>query len=187
MASSVCRLALHRHLSARPFVAVLLGSLLALGAPDLGAQEPGPRCQDEEFRQFDFWVGHWEVFDPEGARVGSSHIEVIMDGCAVRENWDSGQVRGTSLNAYDAPSGVWRQMWADNRGAVLRIEGAWEAGSMRLTGRRLGSDGVTRDLRITWTPLEDGGVRQLQEVSEDEGVTWAVGFDGRYRKADGEG
>jgi hypothetical protein len=78
-------------------------------------------------------------------------------------------------------------MWADNRGAVLRIEGAWEAGSMRLTGRRLGSDGVTRDLRITWTPLEDGGVRQLQEVSEDEGVTWAVGFDGRYRKADGEG
>lgn len=157
---------------------------IASGAGPVRAQETAPRCASEEFRQFDFWLGEWEVTDPDGNPVGRSRIERTLGGCVIQEHWDAGQVRGTSLNIYDAPSGVWRQSWVDNRGVLLRIEGGLDGDAMRMRGERLGGDGKTRVLRITWTPLDDG-VRQVQEVSEDGGTRWNVAFDGRYRPSSG--
>ena len=45
-------------------------------------------------------------------------------------------------------------------------------------------EGIDADARqrITWT-LVDEGVRQLWETSKDDGATWTVAFDGRYRRA----
>ena len=37
--------------------------------------------------------------------------------------------------------------------------------------------------RITWTPANDGSVRQVWELSSDAGKTWTVLFDGRYVRA----
>ena len=37
--------------------------------------------------------------------------------------------------------------------------------------------------RITWTPNEDGSVRQLWEATKDSGGTWVILFDGQYVKA----
>ena len=34
--------------------------------------------------------------------------------------------------------------------------------------------------RGTWTPLEDGVVRQHFEQSGDDGATWTTWFDGYY-------
>ena len=36
--------------------------------------------------------------------------------------------------------------------------------------------------RITWTPEDDGTVRQVWEVSTDAGESWSVIFDGRYQR-----
>jgi len=39
---------------------------------------PPPACAAPEHRQFDFWVGRWDVFDPKsGKRVGESLIEKV--------------------------------------------------------------------------------------------------------------
>jgi hypothetical protein len=165
--------------------AALLGAALlsvVAPAPTLEGQA-SPRCAAAEFRQLDFWIGTWEVTDPEGAPVGRSTIETTLGGCAVREAWDSGDVHGSSLNAFDRPAGVWRQMWADDGGGVLLLEGGWSGDAMVLRGTRIGSDGKTRALRVTLRPAEDGTVRQLQERSEDGGRTWGVIFDGRYRRS----
>ena len=35
---------------------------------------------------------------------------------------------------------------------------------------------------MTWTPLAEGGLRQVWETSTDGGTTWALGFDGTYSK-----
>jgi len=37
-----------------------------------------------------------------------------------------------------------------------------------------------RQERVSWTPGEDGRVRQLWESSRDAGKTWTVVFDGTY-------
>ncbi len=48
--------------AAHLLVAVLLARS-AVATPDLPAQTPPapPRCDTPEFRQFDFWVGDWNV------------------------------------------------------------------------------------------------------------------------------
>jgi len=160
---------------------VAAGLLLAL-APASAAAQTSPRCTDAEFRQMDFWIGSWEVTDAEGAMVGRSTVSPIMEMCALREEWDSGQVKGMSINMYDKPTRSWHQMWVDNMGVVLRLEGARSGEGMVLHGSRVGSDGKERQLRVTLTPQADGSLRQLQERSEDGGMSWSVIFDGHYSK-----
>ncbi len=156
--------------------AVLLWALLAGPAQAQNAA----RCDDEEFRQLDFWLGEWNVTDPQGRTVGTSTVHSMLDRCAVREEWDSGSVHGISINVFDKPEQVWRQVWVDNRGAVLRLEGRLQGGRMVLTGRRLGSDGKSRLWRVTLSPDAKGTVQQIQERSENEGRTWSVIFEGNY-------
>jgi hypothetical protein len=55
---------------------------------------------------------------------------------------------------------------------------------MVLEGEAPGEDGRPERQRITWTPGAGGAeVRQLWEVSADDGATWRVAFDGRCRRA----
>lgn len=169
-------------------VVVLLRStvLLALvfGVPRLAAAAPGqdqqppppqpPPCSAPEYRQFDFWVGEWDVFLPGGQQAGSNVVERLLGGCALSENWTSATGgHGKSYNFYDAARGVWHQTWIDAQGNPLYIDGGMQGDSMVLT------DGLNR---ITWTPLESGHVRQHWEVTQDDGVTWATAFDGEYRR-----
>jgi len=155
------------------------GTLFLLPAGAQAQRSPG--CTDAESRQMDFWIGNWEVSDADGNVVGHSKVSPIMERCALREEWDGGMVKGMGINGYDKPDHMWRQMWVDNFGTVLRMQGAWDGSSMKLHGSRVGSDGKTRELRVTLTPKADGTLEQLQERSEDGGKTWGVIFDGFYR------
>lgn len=58
-------------------------------------------CNSPAQRQFDFWLGDWEVRDPDGQLVGRNRIRRVVGGCGLREEWrgKSGLV-GTSLNAW---------------------------------------------------------------------------------------
>jgi tetratricopeptide (TPR) repeat protein len=39
-------------------------------------------------RQFDFWIGEWDVVTAEGANpAGTSKIELILGDCVIQENW----------------------------------------------------------------------------------------------------
>ncbi|HCT54101.1 MAG TPA: hypothetical protein DF712_16765, partial [Balneola sp.] len=56
-------------------------------------------CASEEHRQFDFWVGEWEVKNPSDQVVGSSKIELVSNKCALLENWtNAAGLGGKSLN-----------------------------------------------------------------------------------------
>ncbi|HVK33331.1 MAG TPA: hypothetical protein VM845_12625 [Burkholderiaceae bacterium] len=162
-----------------PWVVLLVGGGAALAQ----TASPPPACQSAEPRQFDFWIGRWEVFTPDGKKAGDNLIESIDGGCALLERWQ-GRVgfSGTSLNSWDAQARVWRQHWVDNQGGLLRLAGRFEGARMVLVASEPHPDrpGVTRQQRIGWTPLPDGAVRQLWEQSDDEGATWRVAFDGRY-------
>ena len=168
-----------------------LGSILvALAAGSACAQSlPSPTakpCESSEHRQFDFWVGHWEVFGPAGKKVGENRIEAIADGCALLEQWSgNGGVTGKSLNIYDNSDRRWHQTWVDNSGSLLMLAGQLIDRSMvmSMTGPSPTDPKVTVLKRIIWTPASDGSVRQLWELSSDAGKTWTVLFDGRYVRA----
>ena len=163
----------------------LLAPLLVLAQdetpqPPLAAPKP---CSSEQHRQFDFWVGTWEVTQ-NGQPTGRNHIELVHGDCALAEHWVSagGNFSGASLNIYDQANDKWHQTWVDTGGTLLELNGGLEDGSMVLSGARPGPDGAEVINRISWTPNTDGSVRQLWESSPD-GETWTVAFDGLYIRA----
>ena len=154
--------------------------LLLLTAPTAAAGAAS--CDAPEFRQFDFWLGEWDV-RAGGKPAGTNRIERAHAGCVVVEHWTGASgTTGTSLNAYDAVAKRWRQAWVDSQGTVLLLEGGREGPAMVLRGKLPEPDGALAPQRISWTPLDDGGVRQHWEKSVDGGTTWITVFDGEYRR-----
>lgn len=139
---------------------------------------PPPDCSAAEHRAFDFWLGRWRVTQGDDV-AGENTITASLDGCVLREEWHGARgTTGSSLNVYNRERKRWQQFWVDNRGGVLQLEGGLNAaGAMVLDS----TDGTVRQ-RITWSKLDDGSVRQLWEQSNDAGKTWAVAFDGHYRR-----
>lgn len=166
-----------------PLLAPALALLLALPAA-AGEQVPKQSpCSASDYRQFDFWIGNWTVTNPEGKVVGHNRVERIENGCGIRENWrGSGGSSGRSINAYSHQDGRWHQTWLGSGGLLLQLTGGRVNGSMVLSGTTRHADGSTVRERITWTPLEDGRVRQHWQQSSDGGKTWKTAFDGMYSK-----
>ncbi len=146
--------------------------------------QTSPSCDEEHKGQFDFWIGHWEVFDHTGKKVGENVIESRFDGCVLQENWTSSDSfsNGTSLNFFNPQKEKWEQFWVYHNGTTLHLEGELKGGSMILKGESIGPDGVAIVNRITWTPNDDGSVRQHGEYSVDKGKTFSTGYDGLYKK-----
>lgn len=154
-------------------------------ALQLGAQQNEDcSCCSVMQRAFDFWVGKWEVYLADGKMAGVNQIVKGQDGCVLRENWIStnDSMTGTSLNYYNQTTKKWEQIWIDNRGNLLKLQGEYTNGQMVLSSEPFkGAGGKNSVNRITWMPLEDGRVRQLWEVLQD-GVVIRVLFDGFYQR-----
>ena len=144
----------------------------------------GSACDTPAHRQFDFWIGEWDVHDAQGKLAGRNRITAIHGGCAIEEQWSGrGGVTGSSINAYDAGRHRWHQTWVDSTGGLLLLDGAWQDGRMVLRGDAPPEPGAAPALqRIGWQPLPDGRVRQLWESSSDGGATWSTVFDGYYSR-----
>lgn len=137
-------------------------------------------CSTEQHRQFDFWIGRWQV-SQNGQDAGINTIELTHNGCVLTEDWTSAQggFSGSSINLYDAARQQWHQTWSDSGGNLLLLEGGLEAGSMVMSGSRPGPEGKTLTDRISWTPNEDGSIRQHWQT-KSETSDWQTVFDGHY-------
>lgn len=160
--------------------ALLLASCVSAQQP---AMVDRPPCSGEPYERLDFWLGSWEVNDPEGRRQGANLIEKTLDGCVVRERWTGASGgRGESLFYFHRAESRWKQVWVTGTGFVKeKAEVAGYTGpGLRFQGEVLYPGRGTLLDRTTLTPREDGTVRQVIEVSEDEGATWRATFDGIY-------
>ena len=143
----------------------------------------GPPCSSSpEYRQFDFWVGEWDVLvNGTTQQAGTNDVQLILGKCVLLENWTGARGgTGKSFNIYNAARGQWQQTWVDNGGNVLELYGSFKDGAMRLEGEKPGPNGSKIINRISFFPMEGGRVRQLWESSTDNGKTWTVAFDGLY-------
>lgn len=144
-----------------------------------------PACSKPENRQFDFWLGDWTVLDTATRKTaGHNLVTSIQDACALQEHWTGVDgSSGTSFNTYYAPDRMWHQIWVDNQGLLLRLDGRLLDGKMVLSAPRLTRDGKRVIDRIVWTPERNGNVRQVWDESSDGGKTWRNAFDGTYVKS----
>jgi hypothetical protein len=137
--------------------------------------------------RLDFWLGDWLVY-AAGSLDGTSRIVSILGGCAVQEEWsDISGYQGRSWFYVDPSTGRLKQVWltshADQLGGTLEkseLPGA-ASGSMRFQGTLVDDAGKRMLDRTTLTLQGDGTVRQLIEISRDEGRTWSVKYDALYR------
>ncbi len=139
-------------------------------------------CEADAYRQFDFWLGDWQVHLPDGRLAGHNAISQEYGQCVIHERYrtPSGYA-GESLNTYDPQRDRWHQTWVDNAGTLLLLEGSLSNGVMELRGETRDDEGRVVAQRIRWTPQNDGSVRQLWESAGADG-NWSVVFDGHYTR-----
>lgn len=143
-----------------------------------------PACESGAYDEFDFWVGSWEVY-PSGseAKVADSLIERKHRGCAIVETWmPTNGFGGTSLTHVDLATGIWHQKWVGAAPGAVDFTGGWTGSSMVLTGIWPAPTAAHQIVRMTYTPLPDGSVRQFGENSTDHGLSWQTAFDLIYRR-----
>jgi hypothetical protein len=173
-----------------PIVLLALPLLLAVQTATPSAATPAapppPACTAPENRQFDFWVGSWDVYPTGGTSlVAHSLIERRYTGCAIRENWMPLHGEGGgSFSAWRPETGHWRQTWVDSMGGWVEFSGGMEGDAMVLTGLWRGAaNGRDGLVRMHYTREAGGAVRQRGEISTDNGHSWAPSFDLTYRPA----
>lgn len=141
-----------------------------------------PCLNDQRFRQFDFWIGDWDVY-MNGRLAGYNTISRAEGGCALHENWRSadGSHTGQSINYYDPILETWHQNWVGSSMDVTDyVAEETRAGYLRFVGKMKTANGIALK-RMTFSYDEvQHSVLQFIEDSSDEGKTWTAGFRGLY-------
>jgi len=138
-----------------------------------------------ETKQFDFWVGEWNVYNPQGQKVGDSKIEKLFTGCVILENWRGlNGYEGKSFNHYDLKDKKWHQYWIDQNASTITYEGNYDSTKKALV--YYSYDHVKDEKpylgRLTFFNLGPNTVRQFSEKSTDKGKTWTTVYDLTYKR-----
>jgi len=140
-------------------------------------------CDSSQYREFDFWVGQWQVSSTTNDTMSQSKITQINNGCGLLEEYKtSSGFQGKSLNIFDTQTQQWHQTWIDNSGTLLMLSGGLQNSSMVMSGKTHDKNGQVIINKITWTPFSNGDVRQHWQTSTAKGSKWKTIFDGMYHK-----
>jgi len=143
-----------------------------------------PCASTAENRQFDFWLGEWNVQTTQGGvPAGRSKIELILGDCVVLENWqsDGNPYSGKSYNTYNAALKRWEQYWADNSAGNIFFHGGLKDGVMDYwTDEIPQPSGPPLKRHLQFFKLGPDKVRQFSQGSTDGGKTWTPEYDFTY-------
>jgi len=173
----------------------LLASTLLLGAACSGwTDEPVPlpefpaagaplEIPDAPERQFDFWLGEWNVrnltladgsFEESG--LAQARIQPVVDGGAVLEQWTGtargNHLAGSSLRAWDPESDRW-VIW-------LNWHGGSPGGFFPMYGERDGArieqfpPADRTQLRYSFSQIHEDGCQWDESHSKDGGKSWVT-------------
>lgn len=145
-----------------------------------------PCAHDPRYREFDFWLGDWDVRptgQPPAGQPSRNTVTSDEDGCVLTEHWESPSgSKGRSFNVFDRSYGLWRQTWVDNVGGQHDYKGSLKDGNMVFVGDTPAPNGQLGRVptRLTFFKIGKDTVRQFSEISNDSGRTWQVSYDLTY-------
>ena len=153
-------------------------------AQDTTTIPPPPPCSSPEARQFDFWVGTWDL-TWEGGK-GTNVVESKLNRCVIQENFDGRDQEGNGLvgmstSVYNPAKEKWLQTWVDNQGGYLDFEGELDHGKMTL-GREAERNGVRFLQRMVFFNITDDALDWNWERSDDGGKTWNTTWTIHYQR-----
>ena len=169
-----------------PLIAILL-----IASPAQSQQNHAqlPPCKEPQEKQFDFWVGEWDLTWPGRAQGevahGSNSIKRTLDGCVVEEQFSGGDamsLRGMSVSTFDARAGKWKQTWVDNEGGCLDFVGEFTDGQMTLVREAIRPDGTRVQQRMVFKNITAQEFDWSWERSLDGGKTWQVVWPIHYKR-----
>ncbi len=155
-------------------------------------QSASSACTQPQARQFDFWIGEWQIHQKLLQADGSwlslkaeTKVSPTLDGCALVESW-SGEVlffwegmkkpeplQGYSVRAYDPQTGKWFIHWMDTRSPRLTtFEGSFEGNQGVFQHTSVGADGKPQVRRIVFSHITAASVRWELAISSNQGATW---------------
>lgn len=88
---------------------------------------------------------------------------------------------GRATMFYDRRQAVWHKVFVTDDGEILYLTGTRQGDSVVFLGAN-DFDVFTGLHRMTWAPLQRGGVRQLWELSTDGGASWKLVHEGLYAR-----
>jgi hypothetical protein len=152
--------------------------------------QKSPCGSNPVYRQFDFWVGEWEAFGIKGQKAGDSKISIILDSCVILEEWTSTGKQGgityagKSFNTFNVATGQWQQTWVDNAGGSNEyLLGKFEDGKIIYSSKPFPFSKDTMAIRrMTFYNLSADKLRQLGEITKNDGATWTTEYDLEYRR-----
>lgn len=164
--------------------------LLSIVVASFAVKAQVPCSGNPVYRQFDFWIGEWDVYQKNGQKGGDSKIDLILDSCVILENWKSVKpfrglyYTGKSFNTYNSKTNQWQQTWVDNVGGTIEfLEGHHEDNKMIFKTKPYNySKDTIAVRRLTFFNLGPDKVRQFSEISKDGEKTWAPEYDLEYRR-----
>ncbi len=133
-------------------------------------EKPEP-CSTPEARQFDFWLGDWDLSWEGGS--GRNTITYKFETCVIEESFaadpsDDGStpLEGASVSVYSPQLEKWRQTWVDNQGGYLDFEGGFFDGKMILS-REYSKNGEKFYQRMVWYNIGEDSLDWSWERSKD--------------------
>lgn len=133
---------------------------------------------DEKAKQFDFWLGDWNLTWGENGR-GRNVIDKILDGKVIQEQFtslpddDAPPFVGRSLSVFNAQNDQWQQTWVDNQGGYLDFKGGMVSNQMILS-RQTTIEGQPVQQRMVWHNIQADALDWSWERSDDDGQNWKV-------------
>ncbi len=154
-------------------------------------------CQEGHYREFDFWIGEWDLDnlrlqeDGSWLNTGSATNRVfpVAGGCGVVELWDgylgNSHIRGFSVRSYDPAKEKWVLVlnWPQqNRAGFGTLEGVFTHGRGDFIQEGQTSDGRTQTTRYSFADIGPDSFRWNDGTSFDGGQTWRTAWIMEFKK-----
>lgn len=182
-------------------VALTFGGLTgdAALAASVAGQE-AEACQGAHYREFDFWIGDWDLtnlrLQQDGswldAGSGTDRVFPVAGGCGIVELWDGylGQnhIRGFSVRTYIPATGKWQLVlnWPQqNGGGFGSLEGEFTHGRGDFYTDFTGTDGTTGLTRYSFADVGHDTFRWNDGTSLDNGQTWRTAWITEFSRRTG--
>ena len=169
--------------------------LLLCGVCAAQSPAPNPPCQSAEARQFDFWLGEWDLAgrvrgagDVWRETRSTNSIRSVMGGCVIQEsfeNRDPNAWSGMSVSVWSPRTSTWQQTWVDTQGGYIPLTGGFADGRMILTTPELpggGPAGGSVVNRMVFHDIARDSLVWDWELSRDGGHTWQLQWSITYRR-----